>query len=226
MPRPSRLVLNKSFKRFSIEKISDLRHKLQLPETGFIDNAKAAKGLAQAKQATEIDKYQEFYYQSVLARKSILWTYVLFCSLNDYYRLVLDFVPFNTHHRSITLLAMVENEFGLCEKDICRIFEISFIWKQFLDTILKALKATANNEQQKTIAAFSISLNNMDVITKLQKLYQYCLNIGELKYAEEIKQEIIKRKVEITKELAENAFRKKMIIWKSITHNTNPSSGI
>ena len=62
----------------------------------------------------------------------------------------------------------------------------------FLDTILKALKATANNEQQKTIAAFSISLNNMDVITKLQKLYQYCLNIGELKYAEEIKQEIIK----------------------------------
>ena len=79
----------------------------------------------------------------------------------------------------------------------------------FLDTILKALKATANNEQQKTIAAFSISLNNMDVITKLQKLYQYCLNIGELKYAEEIKQEIIKRKVEIMKELAENAFRKK-----------------
>lgn len=79
----------------------------------------------------------------------------------------------------------------------------------FLDTILKALKATANNEQQKTITAFSISLNNMDVITKLQKLYQYCLNIGELKYAEEIKQEMIKRKVEITKELAENAFRKK-----------------
>ena len=79
----------------------------------------------------------------------------------------------------------------------------------FLDTILKALKATANNEQQKTFAAFSISLNNMDVITKLQKIYQYCLNIGELKYAEEIKQEIIKRKVEITKELAENAFRKK-----------------
>jgi hypothetical protein len=68
LPRPSRLVLNKSFKRFSIEKISDLRHKLQLPETGFIDNAKAAKGLAQAKQATEIDKYQEFYYQAVLAR--------------------------------------------------------------------------------------------------------------------------------------------------------------
>ena len=68
LPRPSRLVLNNSFKRFSIVQNSDLRHKLQLPETGFIDNAKAAKGLAQAKQATEIDKYQEFYYQSVLAR--------------------------------------------------------------------------------------------------------------------------------------------------------------
>lgn len=79
----------------------------------------------------------------------------------------------------------------------------------FLDTILRALKAAANNEQQKTLAAFSISLNNMDVITKLQEVYQYCLNIGEFKYAEGIKQEIIKRKDEITKELAENAFRKK-----------------
>lgn len=95
LPRPSRLVLNKSFKRFSIEKISDLRHKLQLPETGFIDNAKAAKGLAQAKQATEIDKYQEFYYQAVLARNlffghifsSVLltiiigWSWTLFLSI-------------------------------------------------------------------------------------------------------------------------------------------------
>lgn len=79
----------------------------------------------------------------------------------------------------------------------------------FLDTILKALKATANNEQQKTLAAFLISQNNMNVITKLQELYQYCLNIGGFKYAEEIKQEIIKRKNEITKELAENAFREK-----------------
>ena len=79
----------------------------------------------------------------------------------------------------------------------------------FLDTILKALKATANNEQQKTFAAFSISLNNMDVITKLQEFYKYCLINGDFKLAEEIKQEIIKRKDEITKELAENAFRKK-----------------
>lgn len=79
----------------------------------------------------------------------------------------------------------------------------------FLDTILKALKTTANNEQQKTLAAFSISLNNMDIITKLQELYKYCLINGDLKLAEEIKQEIIKRKDEITKELAENTFRKK-----------------
>lgn len=79
----------------------------------------------------------------------------------------------------------------------------------FLDTIFKALKATANNEQQKTLAAFLISLNNMDVITKLQELYKYCLINEDFKLAEEIKQEIIKRKVEITKELAEKAFRKK-----------------
>ena len=31
----------------------------------------------------------------------------------------------------------------------------------FLDTILKALKATANNEQQKTLAAFLISQNKL-----------------------------------------------------------------
>uniref|UniRef100_UPI0040292E7D hypothetical protein n=1 Tax=Segatella copri TaxID=165179 RepID=UPI0040292E7D len=61
---------------------------------------------------------------SSFGKESILWTYVLFCSLDNYNRLVLDFVPFNTHHRSITLLAMVENEFGLCEKDIYRIFEV------------------------------------------------------------------------------------------------------
>lgn len=79
----------------------------------------------------------------------------------------------------------------------------------FLDAILKALKATANNEQQKTLAAFLINLNNMDVITKLQELYKYCLINEDFKLTEEIKQEIIKRKVEITKELAEKAFRKK-----------------
>lgn len=104
---------------------------------------------------------------------------------------------------------MVENGFGLCEKDICRIFEIRLCMETILDKILKALKASANNEQQKTLAAFFISQNNTDVITKLQELYQDCLINGDFKLAEEIKQEIIKRKDEITKELAENAFRKK-----------------
>ena len=88
LPRPSRLVLNNSFKRFSLEKNRDLRHKLQQLETGFIDNTKAAKGLTQAKQATEIDKYQEFYYQSVLARNlffghlftSVLLAIIIGCS--------------------------------------------------------------------------------------------------------------------------------------------------
>lgn len=88
LPRPSRLVLNNSFKRFSIVQNRDLWHKLQLPETGLIDNGKAAKGLAQAKQATEIDKYQEYYYQSVLARNlffghifsSVLLTIIIGCS--------------------------------------------------------------------------------------------------------------------------------------------------
>ena len=96
LPRPSRLlVLNNSFKRFSIVENLDLRQKLQLPELETIDNIKAAKGLAQAKQATEIDKYQEFYYQSVLARNlffghifsSVLltivigWSWILFLSI-------------------------------------------------------------------------------------------------------------------------------------------------
>lgn len=79
----------------------------------------------------------------------------------------------------------------------------------FLDKILKALKASANNEQLKTLVAFLISQNNTDVITKLQELYKYCLINGDFKLAEEIKQEIIKRKVEITKELAEKTFRKR-----------------
>ena len=49
----------------------------------------------------------------------------------------------------------------------------------------------------------------MDVITKLQELYKYCLINGDFKLAEEIKHEINKRKVEITKELAEKTFRKR-----------------
>lgn len=65
----------------------------------------------------------------------------------------------------------------------------------FLDTILKALKATASNEQQKTLAAFSISLNNINIISKLQELYKYCLINEDFKLAEEIKQEIINGKL-------------------------------
>ena len=57
----------------------------------------------------------------------------------------------------------------------------------FLDKILKALKASANNEQQKTLAAFSISLNNINIISKLQELYKYCLINEDFKLAEEIK---------------------------------------
>lgn len=75
LPRPSRLILNCTFKRFRIVRIADLRQKLHLPKNGNIDNEKSAKSLAQAKQATEIDKYQEFYYQSVLARN------LFFCHL-------------------------------------------------------------------------------------------------------------------------------------------------
>ena len=75
--------------------------------------------------------------------------------------------------------------------------------------MFKVLKVAANNEQQKDLAALAICANNLEAIAVLQRLHQYCLNIGDLQHAEEIQQEIIKRKVEITKELAENAFREK-----------------
>ena len=64
----------------------------------------------------------------------------------------------------------------------------------FLDTILKALKATANTEQQKTLAAFLMSLNNMDVITKLQELHKYCLINEDFKLAEVTTQPPLKNK--------------------------------
>ena len=79
----------------------------------------------------------------------------------------------------------------------------------FLENMFKVLKVAANNEQQKDLATLAICANNLEAIAVLQRLHQYCLNIGDLQHAEEIKQEIIKRKVEITKELAEKAFRKK-----------------
>ena len=67
-PRPSRLILNGSLKRFSIVRNVDLKSQLNILQTEFVDNLNAAKCLEYAKQSTETDKYQEFYYQSVLAR--------------------------------------------------------------------------------------------------------------------------------------------------------------
>ena len=79
----------------------------------------------------------------------------------------------------------------------------------FLDNMFKVLKVAANNEQQKDLAALAICANNLEAIAVLQRLHQYSLNIGDLQHAEEIQQEIIRCQNEITKELAENAFRKK-----------------
>lgn len=75
----------------------------------------------------------------------------------------------------------------------------------FCDYILKGLKTSAKNEQQKDLVALAISLNNMDVISKLQKLYQYCVANGDSRYTEEIRQEISRRQHEIAKGLAEKA---------------------
>ena len=79
----------------------------------------------------------------------------------------------------------------------------------FLENMFKVLKMAANNEQHKDLAALAICANNLEAIAVLQRLHQYCLNIGDLQHAEEIQQEIIRCQNEITKELAENAFRKK-----------------
>jgi hypothetical protein len=38
----------------------------------------------------------------------------------------------------------------------------------------------ANNEQQKDLAALAICGNNLEAIDVLQRLHQYCLNIGDL----------------------------------------------
>ncbi len=73
----------------------------------------------------------------------------------------------------------------------------------FWDYILKALKVSARNEQQKDLAALAISLNNMDALSKLQRLYQYCLANGDFHHAGEIHQEIIKRQNAIAKEVVE-----------------------
>lgn len=89
IPRPSRLILNNRFTRFQIVRNHELRNKLGLPRNGFVDNGKAAKALAQAKQSINMDGCQEFYYQSVLSRNlffahlftSIVMFFILGCSL-------------------------------------------------------------------------------------------------------------------------------------------------
>ena len=66
---------------------------------------------------------------------------------------------------------------------------------------------TANNEQQKDLASLAICKNNLDAITDLQSLRQYCMKIGDLQHADEIKQEIVRCQNEIAKEVAEKILR-------------------
>ena len=70
----------------------------------------------------------------------------------------------------------------------------------FLDNMFKVLKVAANNEQQKDLA---ICGNNLKAIDVLQRLRQYCVNIGDLQHAEEIQQEIIRCQNEISQEVWE-----------------------
>lgn len=77
----------------------------------------------------------------------------------------------------------------------------------FLDNMFKVLKVTANNEQQKDLAALAICVNNLDAIAALQRLRLYCVNIGDLKHAEVILQEIVRCQNEISQEVLEKALR-------------------
>ena len=77
----------------------------------------------------------------------------------------------------------------------------------FLDNMFKVLKVAANNEQQKDLADLAICGNNLEAIDVLQRLHQYCLNIGDLQHAEEIQQEIIRCQNEISKEVLEKVLR-------------------
>lgn len=77
----------------------------------------------------------------------------------------------------------------------------------FLDNMFKVLKVAANNEQQKDLAALAICGNNLEAIAALQRLRQYCVNIGDLKHTEEIQQEIIRCQNEISQELLEKVLR-------------------
>ena len=77
----------------------------------------------------------------------------------------------------------------------------------FLDDTFKVLKVAANNEQQKDLAALAICGNNLEAIDTLQRLRQYCMNIGDLKHAEEIQQEIVRCQNEISQEVWEKVLR-------------------
>ena len=77
----------------------------------------------------------------------------------------------------------------------------------FLDNMLKVLKVAANNEQQKDLAALAIWGNNLEAIDTLQRLLQYCVNIGDLQHAEEIQQEIVRCQNEISQEILEKVLR-------------------
>ena len=77
----------------------------------------------------------------------------------------------------------------------------------FLENMFKVLKVAANNEQQKDLAALAICVNNLDTIAALQRLHQYCVNIGDLKHAEEIQQEIVRCQNKIVQEVLEKVLR-------------------
>ena len=77
----------------------------------------------------------------------------------------------------------------------------------FLDYMFKVLKVTAKNEQQKDLAALAICGNNLEAIDTLQRLLQYCVNIGDLQHAEEIQQEIVRCQNEILQEVLEKVLR-------------------
>ena len=77
----------------------------------------------------------------------------------------------------------------------------------FLDKMFKVLKVTAKNEQQKDLAALAICGNNLEAIDTLQRLRQYCVNIGDLQHAEEIQQEIVRCQNEISQEILEKVLR-------------------
>lgn len=77
----------------------------------------------------------------------------------------------------------------------------------FLDNMFKVLKVAANNEQQKDLAALAICRNNWETIDVLQRLCQYCVNIGDFQHADEIQQEIIRCQNEISQEVLEKVLR-------------------